>query len=260
MANNPTTAGGSGKAAGKPAGARPGARPVPGPRTAAPPKPGPTLPRPAAPGAGVEGTASSGSAASSSTARAAAPAGGVSPPRPAAKPAMGHRLSAKRLRELHEKTARALEMPELTINVEESEELHETFQVFGDLTGFKPSGTLWAWLGIIGTFLFIYGPKIAESAQRRRARAAAAGPAQIPAQQGPFTPPPPPAAVISPMAPRPAAPAGAPAPPPIIPPGGTISQAAESLLAMNRGRVNGGLTPDVPGVPRTTDEERLGPV
>lgn len=158
--------------------------------------------------------------------------------------------------------ARRFAAPELAISVDEATELQDALQGISNLTGFQPSGPVWEWLVIGWSVLSIYGFRLMEiGARKRREAEEAARTAAPPALPGPPGPAAPPAPARPPPAMVPPASNGAarpgPTPPPLVEPGGAISADARRLLDLNGGAIEG-LTPPIPGVPRTSLEERTG--
>lgn len=225
-----------------PAAPEPSPKPASAARTAAAAVPGPVITR--APREGLNGGGER--AAPKGPARAAPPPATAASP-PAAK---GGRTSPARLRQAHELAARRLHAPELALSADEATEIAEAWQTLGDLIGWTPSGPLVAAFTVAWTVATIYGSRLVSIADRRRREAA----------ERAASAPPAPAAGARPAAP---APAGKPAPAAMPP---TIASVAggnglgDPFVGMPEIGAAEGMTPFVPGVPRTTLEERTDPL
>lgn len=260
MADPQTGAGGAEKPPAKP----PLPKPRPGrpaARTAPAAKPGPTITRPATPNPGLS-TGGNLPPPGRSAVHGKVP----SPAAPAAKGTAGVRVSGRRLQELHLTASRRFAAPELALSSEEATELQDAMAKMGELTGFVPSGPFWDWLAVAWTIISIYGFRLSEIATRKAAAIAqeAGGSNAPPAAQTPPAPiaraapapPPPPRQAANPVGPGPVTINGNGAFVPMSP-GATLDPIARSILSLNNGLADG-VTPDVPGVPRTTLQERNG--
>jgi hypothetical protein len=130
---------------------------------------------------------------------------------PAASAPGANRELAAKIRTNHDRAARWLKNPDLAITQAEAQDVADALGTVGELTGWKPTGPLWDWLGVLTVLGGVYGGKVLALIERRQAEAAAAaaagrgpqGPAPMPR---PITPGP----TISPHS----APAGAARPAP----------------------------------------------
>jgi len=176
--------------------------------------------------------------------RQARATGAPVPPVPSADKPRG-RSNAAKLHQFHAQAAKRLGMPELAISGEEAADLAAAMDQLADLTGWQPTGPLFGWIGIMWTFASIYGGRMMDIAARRRvAGTAAARSPTVPPAAAPPPIPPAPAPTIKPAPPVPPAPRSA-----------TAARWPVNGLDVNTGGV-AGITPAVPGVPITTEEER----
>jgi hypothetical protein len=244
-----------------------GGKAKPAARTAAEPAPGPTLTRPkpaapaagARPGAGVSGV--NGKAAPGEAVAASGASHGASRPRNAA------RLTADRIKYQHHLAAKGFGAPELELDNDEAAEVVSALSTGAGLCGMDLESPFWMGIGAVWSLGCIYLGKLAQIRERVAtgkpspavpAAGARPGPAPSGARAAPepvppgsnlARPAPPPRQPTAPSSAMPmimASTIGRPPPAPIDP---------HFLEEINAGLIDG-ITPPVPGVPRTTAEER----